>query len=126
MKKITQKFLPTMVADLFAEHMADSLNRSLFMSDMIFGKVIGYRWKKEPRYLYLPIPVIEKHYDSDYEYGSGEFEGLLISVVWKRLFRIGSKRVKVPIYSKKQTTGESINIPKIESLKSEKSNQPKP
>lgn len=78
-------------------------------AEMLFGKVVGYRKQRVPKYLYIPFPAIEKHYNED-----GEYEGLLISVYQKRLFRIGTEIVEVPIYKKKKSTIKFARNGKVE------------
>lgn len=66
----------------------------------LFGKVVGYKKIKVPRYITIKIPMISRHYDEDLEYGRGEFEGFLISFEPLISFKIGTKTVSEPIYEK--------------------------
>lgn len=70
--------------------------------DLFFGKPIRYKNVKQPKYFSFYVPVIQKHYDDDYEYGTGDFEGLLLSL--KKIttkIKIGTQIVSVPVYKKR-------------------------
>jgi len=71
---------------------------SYHMDHLFFGKVVGYKDVRVPRYLMVPVPVIERHYD--YSDMGVDFEGILLSFRWVRLFRIGTKVIKEPVYRK--------------------------
>lgn len=77
------------------------------LEDSLFGKIIGYKNIKVPKYLTIKIPVIEKDYDFDSEYGDGSFRGYLISFREIKLFRIGTKIERMPI--RRKATGKSIS-----------------
>ena len=78
------------------------LNSFLGMSYPPLGEIIGYKNIKVPVYFRIYIPVVEKHYDTDFEYGTGEFEGWLLSFREINLFKIGNKIKKQPIYRKEE------------------------
>ncbi len=73
-------------------------------TSLLLGEVVGYRKVKRPKYLWVTLPQIEKHYDTEYN----EFEGYLLTFRRVRLFRIGTKMVSEPIYKKK--TGSTIRF----------------
>ena len=102
----------SVLSRLYMEKMIDSINMSLFG----MPQPVGYRNVKVPVYFKIKIPVIEKDYDNDSEYGTGEFRGLLISLREVNLFRIGMKIEKEPIY-KKNKNGEVIKIQRYSKLK---------
>lgn len=56
--------------------------------------ITGYRNKKVPVYLTIKYPMIEKYFDDEY----GKFVGYLIVIKEIKLFRIGTKVEKVPVY----------------------------
>lgn len=76
-------------------------------SNMLFGKPIGYKSVKIPKYFKIKIPKIEwNHYHSD-DYGS-MYEGILIYFESVELFKIGYTIVKKPIY--KKSKGSTIKF----------------
>ena len=91
------------VASYYDKMMMDTvLNQTQFCH---FGNIIGYKKVKQPVYLTIKIPVISKDYDDDYEYGTGDFKGLLISLKEIRLFKIGTKIIEEPIYEERKNKG---------------------
>lgn len=59
--------------------------------------MIKYRRKKVTKYLRLPYPSIQKHYDFEY----GDYEGLLLTIEWYTTkIPIGKETIKVPVYKK--------------------------
>lgn len=78
------------------------LNQNSFFH---FGKIIGYKNVKEPIYFTIKVPIIEKHYNYD-ECGDYEEEdGFLITTKEIKLFKIGTKIVKKPIYEERKDRG---------------------
>ncbi len=91
------------------------LDRLVSASELWLGKVIGYRKKRITKYLHIPVPFIERHYDEDYEFGTGEFEGLLLSVRWiKTPIPIGRKTIEVAIRKKRK--GQTVRLRRYSSL----------
>lgn len=90
MEKTANRMAKT-CANFYDKALVDRLmaGTSLFYS----GK---FRNKRVPKYLWLTIPVIERHFD--YEYG--DYEGLIITTRKIRLFKIGTKVIKVPVWRK--------------------------
>jgi len=79
------------------------------VSSLLYGDIIGYRKKKVTKYLYIPIPTIERQYNDDSEYGTGEFEGFLISVRWINThIPIGKETIEVLVYRKAK--GQTIKF----------------
>lgn len=76
------------------------------LEDSLFGKVIGYKKVKVPKYLIIKLPIIEKDYNTDSEYGDGSFRGYLISFREVKLFRIGTTIEKQPI--RRKITGKTV------------------
>ena len=96
--------------------MAMNMLTSWGKTDELFnGEIIGYRKVKVPRYFRIKIPVISKAYDDDSEYGTGEFEGWLISFKEISLFRIGTDIEKRPI--RKKLKDQVITWKRYEPLK---------
>ena len=96
--KIVEK-LGKEMATFYDKALLDNLSKPLFYN---LGKIIGYKNIKVPVYLNIYIPVVEKHYDTDSEYGTGEFEGWLLSFREIKLFKIWNKIEKQPIYRKEE------------------------
>lgn len=51
-------------------------------TDLILGKIVGYRNVKVKDHLCLPIPWVEKHYDSDEDGEESWFVGYLLTIKW--------------------------------------------
>lgn len=107
------------VAKFYDEMLMQQLSSTNLLHEHLFGKIIGYKKVKEPVYLTIKVPRIEKDYDNDIEYGTGEFRGLLISFREVKLFRIGTKIVEEPIY-KKIKTGKTIKFARYSDLKNDR------
>ena len=109
----TADMLGTALANFYDRMWMDSASAN-FMSP--WGKIVGYRKVRVPVYLEVTVPVIERHYSDDDDYGSGEYEGLLISTRKIRLFRIGTKIEKEPIYEKPKGKGSTMKFKRYSSL----------
>ena len=107
------------ISKFYDEMLMQQLSSTTLLHEHLFGKIIGYKKVKEPVYLTIKIPKIEKDYDNDYEYGTGEFRGLLISFREVKLFRIGTKIIEEPIY-KKVKTGQTIKFARYSDLKNDR------
>jgi hypothetical protein len=99
------------IATFYDKVLLDNLSSSLSYD---FGKIIGYKNIRVPVYFKIYIPVVEKHYDTDSEYGSGEFEGWLISFREIKLFKIWNKIEKQPIYRKEK--GKTVSFTRYKEL----------
>lgn len=78
-------------------------------------KIIGYRKVKVPVYFEISVPVTEKHYD---EYG--EYEGMLTRIEKKRLFKIGTRIEKEPIYEKPKPSKATIKFRRYNPIQQKK------
>jgi len=107
------------MAKFYDEMLMQQLSSTNLLHEHLFGKIIGYKKVKKPVYLTIKVPHIEKDYDNDIEYGTGEFRGLLISFREVKLFRIGTKIVEKPIY-KKIKTGQVIKFSRYSELKNDR------
>ncbi len=87
-----------------------------FFPSHILGEIIGYRKVKVPTYLTIKVPMVEKHYDSDYDYEDDEFRGWLISFKEVKLFKIGHKIEEVPIYKKRKPGSVTIKFKRYSKL----------
>ena len=102
--------------EMMSSYYEKALMNSLFgNAEYLFGKVIGYKKVRVPKYLTIKVPVITKEYDNDSEYGDGSFRGFLLSFEERKLFRIGTTIEKQPIYRK--TKGETITFSRYGGLK---------
>lgn len=88
----------------------DELLMKLYPSTHL-REIYGYRTVKQPKYLYVTLPVIEKHLDID-----SDFEGYLLTFRKVKLFRIGTEKVKMPI-CKKIKKGGKISFSRYSELK---------
>lgn len=91
------------MASTYDKLMMESLTGSSMLHEKIFGKLVGFKKVKVPKYLTIKVPVIEKDYDNDSEYGTGEFRGWLISFKEVNVCKIGTRIEETPIYKKKKT-----------------------
>lgn len=96
------------MGNLYDQILINTLTHANQLDEMVFGKITGYKTVKAPRYLTIKIPDISKQYDDDSEYGTGEFEGFLISFKEIKLFRIGTKTEKQPI--RKKPKGQTVSF----------------
>src|SRR3990167_4956034 len=123
MKKKKTVDIASIIAERLAKRLANFYDRTLLerASTNFFslcGKIVGYRKVKVPVYLEVTVPVIERHYSDGDDYGEsgGEYEGLLISTKKIRLFRIGTKIEKEPIYEKPKGKGPTLKFKRYSSL----------
>lgn len=80
-------------------HLANNMANSI--DSLLLGELVGHKKRIVTKYLKIPVLIIEKHYDTDSEYGTGELEGLLISIKWiETKIPIGKKTIEIPVYSK--------------------------
>lgn len=119
MKKINlieeySKNASNILANYYDKALLDSITGSTSLEDSLFGKVIGYKKVKVPKYLIIKIPIIEKDYNNDSEYGDGSFRGYLISFREVKLFRIGTTIESKPI--RKKVTGKTIKWKRYSNL----------
>ncbi len=111
------------IADKMGKAMAESYDKFLMQSllstslvhESLFGKIVGYRNVKVPRYLTIKVPVIARDYDNDSEYGTGEFRGWLVSFKVINVCKIGTRTEKEAIY-KKEKTGQTIRFSRYNPL----------
>lgn len=96
---MTDEFYDETITKL-AENMGKTLNTLIKQS---LQQPTSYRKVRRTKYLRIPWLFIEKHYDTDYEYVSGEFEGILIGIRWKETrIPIGIETVEEPVYEELQ------------------------
>lgn len=102
--------------NFFTESFLEDIVKPNLLLNTLRGSFTGkYRNKKVTKYLYIPIPTIEKHYDSD-EYSVGEFDGIIIYYKWINThIPIGTERIKVPVYKKMK--GQTIKWGRYGGLK---------
>lgn len=84
-----------------------------------FTKPLYYRKKKVIVWKTIKWPVFSVLYDDDYEFGTGEKLGYKIEFIDKKLFPIGWKYEKEPVYRKKKypQTGQTIKFRRYGELK---------
>lgn len=101
------------IANQYDTMMLNSFTKPLTYHPM--PKIIRFKKVKVPVYFEIDVPVIKKHYD---EYG--EYEGMLIVMEKKKLFRTGTRIEEVPVYEKTKPSHETIKFRRYSSLKQKK------
>ena len=103
--------------NLLSEALAKSIDKMIFEPLLFEREISHYREVKVPRYFSLKLPMVNKDYDDDYEYGTGEFKGLLISMREVLRFRIGTKVIKQPVYKSYKKSDKPIKFVRYGKLK---------
>lgn len=93
-----------------------ALLKSLEDQPFFRPKIIGYRKVRVPVYFEIKIPVLEPHYDTDYEFGTGEFEGYLLTTKVINRIKIGTRIEEQPIYKKEPKKGKTITFERYQPL----------
>lgn len=78
-------------------------------------KIIRYKKVKVPVYFEISVPVWRKHYDE-----CGEYEGILMTIEKKALFRIGTRIEEEPVYEKLKPSKATIRFRRYSPLKQKK------
>jgi len=110
------------LAGFYDQMLMNSIKQKTIMDEIFLGKITGYRKVKVPKYLKIKVPFVEKDYDNDYEFGTGEFRGWLFGFREVNGPRIGTKTIRVPVMKKPKNrtikfTRYSDLSPKKETIK---------
>jgi hypothetical protein len=101
-------------ADELGSHLATYYDKMILdqaSKSFLLGFSGKYRNKRVPKYLWITVPVVERHYCNDEDGGYNSLSsGWLVSTRRIRLFKIGTEVIQVPIRKKLPKKGATIKF----------------